>query len=256
MPTKKKHRRTVTTSEEEVEQSNPIPGYIRSYLNEGDEEHLDELRALSYAIKVYQYQKDGRAVLVTGRTYENLETLPYELGAKFGNSRFRVFITASDAANEKTFVRLENFEVIYSGEDDPPEAPEEEEQSDAATELELEIEKLKLIHEHELKLRTMEYNQAVTIAALNSKGGAGPRTADLVEMLKLGIGLAKGGELPLDDVGENEEGGLEGLMKILNSPLGRTLAGALAGLASPPGAPASAAPAAPPEPERLTEATP
>lgn len=232
----KKHTTRVTTVREEQDRpDNPIPKLIRSYLLDG-EDFPDELREYQYKITIQKFNRDGRPITVTGRVYDNLEDLPYQLGSRFGTARFKLFIVPTDSEGErKPLVKIEDFPVEWDGEDPVEDLQEESAGELAAGNLQLQLEQLK--HQHAKELKQMEMNKEMFIAAMNAKGGGGGlKVGDILQLLNTGIALGSGRDVSV--AGEGDGGGGSDIMGILNGPLGQALVRALM--------PGPVAPAAPP----------
>lgn len=212
----KKTVRVTTVREEEERQENPIPKLVRSYLLDG-EEYSDDLRNYQYKINVSKFSRDGRPVAVAGRIYDNLEDLPYQLGSRFGTSRFRLFVNVFDEKNEKVcFVKIEDFSIEWDGEEEPEEGHAVESESLAGH---LQLEQLR--HQNAKELKQMEMNKEMFIAALSAKSSGGPKLSDLMEVLKTGISLGEGKGVPTESNGESDG---DPLMALANGPLGQLLA--------------------------------
>ncbi len=232
----KKTVKTTTTREEEDREINPIPKLIKSYLFDG-EEFADELRNVQFKIHVQRFTRDGRPIPVAGRVYDNLEELPYQLGSRFGSSRFRLIIKAFDGEGAQVaFVRIEDYPIEWDGEEEPEEADHPTTETSLAGQIEL----AQLKHNHEKELKQMEMQKEMFVAAINAKSGGGMKVGDMLELLKTGITLGSGRDLPAETNGDSDDP----LMSIINGPLGQILAKALTQKMIAP--PAQAA--APPQP--------
>lgn len=218
---KKVVKQTIIREEEEQQQDNPVPQLVREYLLEGTD-FPEDLRSYRFQIHVQKYTKEGRAVTVTGRVYEDLEKLPYELGQRFGASRYKLFIKVFDTNNEALPpIKILDFPIEWDGErgSDDDEEVEYEETEEVTSIRELKM--LEMKHAHEKEMKQMELQNQLLLAIANSKGGGGgTRTNEIMQFLELGISLGQGKGVPEGDPGMGDGGGLD---SVLNHPLGKVL---------------------------------
>lgn len=239
---KKVTKETRITEVEDQQPENPIPQLVREYLNEGSD-YPDALRELHYVINVQKYQRDGRAVTVAGRVYEDLEKLPYQLGERFGTSRFKLFIKALDG-NEApvAIVKILDYPIEWDGDQDPADR-EDDGLEDPDDDEDHDIRILEMKHQHEKELKQMELQSQLMITIANAKGGGGPKMSEMLQLLETGIALGQGRPVP-EVTAEGDNGSI---MKIIDSPLGRVLTQAIMENMSkgPKAAPAAATNTAP-----------
>jgi hypothetical protein len=214
---KKKVTKTTEEIEEEVEK-NPIPALIKKYLRD-DIEFPPELANLQYIIKISKLGKDGQYVPVHGRVYDSLETIGYDLASRFGDSNFRLFITAMDGEEKVAFVRVEPFPTSWDGEQEITEEepdPKAEEAQRFTLQLQMQREK----QEHEKRLKEMDNQKELLIAAMNSKGGGGMKFNDFTQMLDVATRLVSGRPALQEETGPVEG---DEFSQLINGPLGKII---------------------------------
>jgi len=186
---------TTTTTRVRKSRKKSITRWIREYLLDLDQSHMEELAAYRYEIRIQRKQRE-RWVYVA-RLFDDLIKLPEELAEAYGGGLFRLFITVYDDEHEKKiFLKIADYAI----EGEPIERSEEVEDNTEdkieAMRLQWEREKLEKQHQHEERMKMLEMFANVK--------GPGVSTSQLMQMFKLGLNVASG--LPPEEPGkENEE---------------------------------------------------
>jgi hypothetical protein len=234
---KKIRTTTVTTEDREADPRPPFDKWIRTYL--GEMEWNPALESYAYRITVQKYNKEGKPVTDTGKVYEDLHDLPFEIGRRLGAGRYRLYIEIYQDGKKIGFSRILDQEFGYTSEDPAdPQAEDDEDPNELTAAQAIAIEERRFMHEKELK--SMEIQKEMFIAAMNAKGsGGGMKATDVIELIRTGIALGTGQlNMPADGSPEDPDS----IMGILNNPILKTLAGLLA--QKIPAAPVAAQPPA------------
>jgi len=229
---------TVTTEEQAGESRPPFDKWIRTYLQEM--EWNPALENYAYRITVQKYNKEGKPVTDTGKIYEDLHDLPFEIGRRLGSGRYRLYVEIYQEGKKIGFSRILDQEFGYTSEEDPQEEDPQEDDEQLTAAQAIAIEERRFMHEKELK--QMEIQKEMFIAAMNAKGsGGGMKASDVIDLIRTGISLANG-QLNSNGDGSTEDG--DSIMQVLNNPILKSLAGLLTPR-TPPAAPAPSVPADP-----------
>lgn len=217
------------------ERETTLQQVIREYMTSGGE-YVDDLKDYQYTITLYQFNKEGRAVRLAGRTFTDLENIHQDIGSLYVKpgtmGRFRAFVTVLDQEGNKIkggFVRVEDVCVQWDGEPSELEDPEDDDQDDAPQKqdqiatLQLQIRLKEMEQAHEMRMKEAELRSQEHIAALNSKGGGGGiKVSEMMQLINHGAAMASG-RLPIgseDDPGGGGGGGfLEEMAKALIPPI-------------------------------------
>lgn len=228
MPKQKTITKTVITEDDNAR--NPISRSLREFLLESSP-FPESLLGYQFKISVQKFNNEQqRFVSVLGRTYDNVQTLLNDVGARSGSGKYRFMINVLDESGKQvSFTRIEDCIIDYAGEPAKP-AERVPEASGLAMQYQLEIKKLEMQQAHELRMKQLDL-QAENIRALAAmkSGGGGKQGTDLnqiKELIEFVDSLRDGYDdnvAPQPVLPQSEKTGFDRVLEVINSPLGKIL---------------------------------
>lgn len=192
----RKTRTTTVVKTEEEQTKNPVYKLLKNFFETG--EYDEELDQYNTDIEVWIYSKDNVPAKVTNRKFSDLTTLHDDLGAMFGDARFKLMVKVFDDEGKKiSFYKCDDVRTIV-GPDDGPEDPEPEQGGQSQAMLTLQVEKMRLESAERIKAMELQAETYKAIAAIKGGGNGGMNPGSYLNLIKQGMRLA-GGNVPEDD---------------------------------------------------------
>lgn len=195
----KKTVRTRQVIETEEVRQGSLSKKIRQYITEGGEFPEELLEYMYQVTSIQRWDETNlRWVKLAGRTVETIENLHELIGAVGGSGRYRLFINVCDDEGvKKTFVRIDEYLVEYVGE---KKSSRNDEALDVTTTMQVQLQREQ--QAHEIRMREMDNQKEVLIAAMNQKQSGGIKASEVLTILETGLTIGAGQTLKPGAPGE------------------------------------------------------